>query len=72
MHKISDILFLYDIQMIYKCTSKGLPFLEDKNGGGHLAASPSLIYGANTQHPYLLTLCWIISNQNAQTFIALQ
>lgn len=66
MHKLLDMLFLHDIQMIYKCTSKGLGFLEDENGGGHLAVSLNLTYWANIQHQNLLTLCWIIQHQNAQ------
>lgn len=64
MHKLLDILFLHYIQMIYKCPSKGLGFLEDENGGGHLAVSLNLIHWANI----LLILCWIIQHQNAQIF----
>lgn len=72
MHTLLDILFLHYIQMIHKCTSKGLGFLEDENGGGHLAASLNLIDWANIQYQNLLTLCWIGQNQNAQIFITVQ
>lgn len=68
MQKLLDILFLRYIQIMFKCTSKGLGFLEDENGGRHLATSLNLSYWANIQHQNLLTLCWITQNQKAQIF----